>query len=198
MSVYQSRSSKELPSSFSHLQNRIYDYDADLYYHCQKVASNSMFIGQIMKLSRKRASLLFHAALLHDVGKILLPKDGTHKTSGLTEDKRNLLCRHPEDGCELIAAIAHPETVELIPIVLSHHEWVDGSGYPCGLKGRAIPVEARIIAIADAIDNMTTINSQKEEVATLPRAIIKIVSQAGCQFDEEIVDRLADVYKDIT
>lgn len=197
MSVYQSGSSKELPSSFSHLQNRIYDYDTDLYYHCQKVASFSLFIGQIMKLSRKRIILLFHAALLHDVGKILLPKDITRKTSGLTEHEQNLVYRHPGDGCKLIAAIDHFETVELIPIVLSHHEWVDGSGYPRGLKSEAIPFEARIIAIADAIDNMTTINSQQEEAATLPRAMIKLAFQAGCHFDEQIVDRLADYYKEI-
>jgi putative nucleotidyltransferase with HDIG domain len=110
-------------------------------------------------------------ALLHDVGKIAVSPDILNKPGRLTSEEWALMRSHPEAGVELLRGIEFPEDV--LPIVLHHHEKWDGTGYPHGLAGEAIPVSARILGIADVYDALTTDRSYKpgmphhEAVATM-------------------------------
>ena len=98
-------------------------------------------------------------ALLHDVGKIDIPAEILNKPGRLSAEEWALMRSHPEAGVELLTGIDFPEDV--VPVILSHHEKWDGTGYPHGLAGDAIPLVARILGFADAYDALTTARSYK-------------------------------------
>src|SRR4029453_7313596 len=102
-------------------------------------------------------------ALLHDVGKLIIPADVLNKPTKLNDDEWALVRRHPEAGVELLAGIEFPWDVR--PLIESHHERWDGRGYPHGLAGDAIPLTARILCLADVFDALTSQRSYKQSMA---------------------------------
>lgn len=133
---------------------------------------------------------LLNAAPMHDVGKIGIPDAVLRKPGPLDVDEWTVMRRHPEIGAEIIGE--HPSGILRMAhtIALAHHEKWDGSGYPHGLKGEQIPVEARIVAIADVFDALTSRRPYKE-AWTASQALDYIQTQAGRHFDPELVEHFA-------
>jgi ribonuclease P protein subunit RPR2 len=128
--------------------------------------------------------------LLHDVGKVALPDGILHKPGRLGPEERRLVRRHPEIGCEIVGGTGF--LTDAAQIVRYHHEQWDGNGYPDGLAGDKIPLAARIFAVADTLDAMTTDRPYRPG-ASLAEARAEIRVLAGTQFDPDIVDRLDEI-----
>lgn len=156
--------------------------------HSERVAKASVLIGRTVGLSAQRTDTLSFAGMLHDVGKIGVPTAMLRRTGALTDEEFAAIARHPVQGLELVREIEF--LGEAFEGILHHHERMDGRGYPMGLVGDAIPEFARIIAVADAFDSMTSTRSyrQAREVA---EAVEELKRCAGSQFDEQFVDALA-------
>lgn len=127
--------------------------------HCLRVADLACAIARRLGLGDRRLFWFRVGALLHDVGKIDVPPEVLNKPGRLTSEEWALMRSHPEAGVELLRGIDFPEDV--IPIILSHHERWDGTGYPHGLAGEAIPMAARVLGLADVYDALTTARSYK-------------------------------------
>jgi putative nucleotidyltransferase with HDIG domain len=124
-------------------------------------------------------------ALLHDVGKIGVPDGILLKKGGLTDEERDIVRRHPDLGASLLKRI--PFLIGAREIVESHHEKFDGSGYPKGLKGEEIPIGARIFAVADVFDVLTTDRPYKTALS-YRGAVGSLTSGRGTHFDPDVVD----------
>jgi HD-GYP domain-containing protein (c-di-GMP phosphodiesterase class II) len=138
-----------------------------------------------MSLNKDAINHMRIAGLMHDIGKIGVDEKILNKPGRLTIEERVDIERHPEIGWKILSATT--EFSELAQFILSHHERWDGGGYPNGLKGEEIQIEARIIAVADAYDAMTSKRSYKEGMSK-ENAIIELKRCAGTQFDPEIVE----------
>ncbi|MCR5094456.1 MAG: HD-GYP domain-containing protein [Lachnospiraceae bacterium] len=150
--------------------------------HSSRVARYSERIARLAGMSDSECDDVYFAALLHDVGKIGIPDSIINKDGRLTEDEYAVVKRHPEIGRAILANISH--TSDLTVGAHYHHERYDGKGYPEGLKGDKIPAVARIIAVADSYDTMTSRRSYRNPI---PQAIAReeFVKGAGTQFDPE-------------
>jgi diguanylate cyclase (GGDEF)-like protein len=151
--------------------------------HSKRVSEICQSIGKAMGFSEIEISKLRIVGLLHDIGKIAIEEGILNKPGRLTEQERKELKRHPDIGYRILSS-SH-EMLELAEDILAHHERWDGTGYPKGLKGKAIPRVARIIAIADSYDAMT---SERPYRKTLSKqtALDEIRKNSGKQFDPEI------------
>jgi HD-GYP domain-containing protein (c-di-GMP phosphodiesterase class II) len=128
--------------------------------------------------------------LLHDVGKVAIPDGILHKPEPLGEEEERLMRSHPVIGAEIVGAV--PFLADAAQIVRTHHERFDGSGYPDGLAGEEIPLTARIFAVADTLDAITTTRPYRP-AAPLAEARAAIADAAGAQFDPKVVEALDDV-----
>lgn len=144
--------------------------------HSANVAHLSVRIGREMGLGPDRLERLHFAALLHDIGMLEINLD-------LLGDQR-VMRKHPAIGAEMLERVSLWQ--DLAPFVRHHHEWYDGSGYPKKLSGDAIPLESRIIGLAEAFESMTSSASYKAPIET-PRALERLEGAAGTQFDPEVV-----------
>jgi HD-GYP domain-containing protein (c-di-GMP phosphodiesterase class II) len=147
--------------------------------HVRRVTTYSVLLGTELGLSREALEELWLAATLHDVGKIFVRDDILGKPGALSAEEREVMNRHPVDGAEVLAKIKGLQRV--LPGVRDHHERLDGRGYPNGLAGDAIPLVARIIAVADTYDAMTT-NRPYRPGLPPERAAAEIRNGAGSQF----------------
>jgi len=133
------------------------------------------------------------AALTHDVGKLDLPPDLLAKPGALDADERGLVERHCIAGAKRIMAHSRPDgddtTTAAIAVALSHHEWWNGQGYPFGLAGAAIPRCARVVAVADVMDALTSVRVYKT-AWPLEAAVDEVLAQRGRQFDPECADAM--------
>ncbi len=125
---------------------------------------------------------------MHDLGKIAVPDSVLHKHGRLTDEEFALMKKHPQDGAEILSKF--PEYRAGRELVLAHHERIDGRGYPHGLSGDAIPLGARVIAVADAWDAMTSDRPYRE---ALPQsvALAELMSGRGTQWDAAVVEAFA-------
>lgn len=151
--------------------------------HCLRVADLACAVARRLGWSDRRLFWFRVGALLHDVGKIVIPAEILNKAGPLDPEEWVLMRSHPEAGVELLRGIDFPEDV--IPIVLSHHEKWDGTGYPAGLAGEAIPLAARVLGLADVYDALTTNRSYKRGM-THETALATMRSEAGTHFDPEL------------
>ena len=122
--------------------------------HSRRVQQLALAIGRELGLSQAELDLLGHAALFHDIGKLAVPDAILLKPATLTEDEWGLMQRHAEEGARIIDRLGFLQ--DAVPAIRHHHEWWDGKGYPDGLGGEDIPLGARIIHVADALDSMLT------------------------------------------
>ena len=160
------------------------------YGHSRQVAKYAVAIGKALGLSRRKLERLRIAALLHDIGKIGLSDSVIKKPGPLDEKEWEMMRKHPRLGATIISHT--PELADCAPSIQHHHEWQDGSGYPNGLKGEDIPLEARIIAIADAYDTMTTPRAYRETLSQ-KEAVEELRRCANTQFDPQLVETFARV-----
>ncbi len=164
--------------------------------HSGRVAEYAREISRRFGYSEKHQEEIYMMGLLHDVGKIGIPDAVINKPSSLTDEEYELVKKHPLIGAHILSKAS--ELPRLAIGALGHHEHYDGSGYPNGLAGKAIPEEARIIAVADAYDTMTSRRSYRD---VLPQDVVRreIVEGKGTQFDPvfaEIMLQMIDEDRD--
>ncbi len=158
--------------------------------HSDRVSKYSSLIGRKLGLYEEDIELLKIGGLFHDIGKIGIPDNILLKSEKLTDNEYNEIKNHPLIGAHILENSNIFENI--IPIVLCHHEKYDGTGYPQKLKGKNIPFLARIVAIADSYDAMT---SKRAYRSTLPIDIVKLELKkySGTQFDPKIVAAFLDI-----
>jgi len=152
--------------------------------HSERVSQYARRIGEAMGLSRKELQVLEQASLLHDIGKIGVRDAVLHKTGALDDEEREAIERHPTIGDDILHPVAFLR--EALVAVRHHHEHWDGSGYPAGLSGEAIPLIARIVAVADAYDAMTSTRPYRRALSD-SEALAEICRLSGVQFDPVVV-----------
>ncbi len=158
--------------------------------HSREVAHYAAAIASELGLSRPEVELIRLAGYLHDIGKLHLDYSILSKPTKLSEDEYRAVKLHPVVGANLISPIQG--FAQLVPLVLYHHEWFNGHGYPSNLAGHDIPIGARIIAIADGFDAMTT-NRPYRKAMTEEEAIAELVRMKGTQYQPELVDAMLRV-----
>ncbi len=155
--------------------------------HTERVTEYAVGIGRFMGLSKESIERLRITALLHDIGKIAIPREILNKESGLTESEWIEIKKHPGLGAEILDGLIHFEDVVLG--IKYHHEKWDGQDGIFGLKQEEIPFMARILAVADAFDAMTSERPYKKKKSK-KEALREIVEYSGTQFDPAVVDAL--------
>lgn len=160
--------------------------------HSERVARYSIAIGKNLGLSEKEMRNLRISALLHDVGKIGIDDRILRKPGALSDDEFELMKGHPAKGAAIMSGVA--QLIDIIPGMKYHHEKWGGGGYPEGLLGEQIPVQARIVAIADTFDAMTT-NRPYQKAMELNYVVEKIKSFAGTRFDPHVVEAFANAVR---
>jgi putative nucleotidyltransferase with HDIG domain len=152
--------------------------------HSERVTAIAVALGQIMEFSDEQLTDLQRGGLVHDIGKLATPSSILNKPGPLTPEERRIIQEHPARGASILQPIG--AYARLLPIVSQHHERWDGSGYPRGLKGEEIDLAARVMAVADTFDAIT---SDRPYRAGLPlqEAISIITTQSGKQFAPDVV-----------
>ncbi len=152
--------------------------------HSRRVTHYCELIARGMRLEEGDVERIRHAAILHDIGKIGLRLESLNKPRPLSPEERQLFQTHPQKGCKILAPIQFFE--ELTPIIYHHHEHYNGLGYPAGKAGEQIPLGARILAVADAYDAMTSDRPYRKAMS-LEEAVRELRTHAGTQFDPRVV-----------
>ncbi|MFC7304932.1 HD-GYP domain-containing protein [Streptomyces monticola] len=156
--------------------------------HSERVGKASVLIARELGMEDARVEVLRFAGILHDVGKLGVPTRLLRKDGPLTDEERRIIELHPEYGHEMVRGIGF--LGEARSAILHHHERLDGSGYPYGLVGRQIPEFARVVAVADAFDAMTSTRSYRR-ARPVAEAVAELKRCAGRQFDPQMVRALA-------
>ncbi len=157
--------------------------------HSERVAKASEMIARRLGMEEERISILQYAAILHDVGKLGVPTRLLQKDGKFDEAELEAIRVHPVRGVDVVRDIAFLN--EAYTAILHHHERMDGRGYPTGLAGERIPRFARIIAVADAFDSMTSTRSYRP-ARSVPDAVAELRACAGSQFDPAMVDAMQE------
>ena len=158
--------------------------------HSECVTEMAMKIGRVMGLGPTEMDVLHRGGLLHDVGKIGMPREILDKPGKLTEDEYRTMRDHVLMGARILEPIS--AFADALPIVLEHHEWYDGGGYPNGLAGEDLTLGGRIFAVADVFD---AISSDRPYRAGMPRErVLEIITNgSGRQFDPKVVEAFLQV-----
>jgi HD-GYP domain-containing protein (c-di-GMP phosphodiesterase class II) len=156
--------------------------------HSARVAAYSRKLAIELRLPKRTVDIVEHAALLHDLGKIGIPDAVLLKPGKLDVDEREVIERHPVIGGELLGGVSTME--DIAPCVLHHHERIDGRGYPGKLSGGDIPIGARLIAVADTFDAMTTDRPYRRALSSAT-ALAEMRRVSGTQLETEFVDAFA-------
>ncbi|KUN85114.1 HD-GYP domain-containing protein [Streptomyces griseoruber] len=158
--------------------------------HSERVGQASVMIARELGMDESRVEVIRFAGILHDVGKLGVPTRLLRKDGPLTPEERRVIELHPEYGHEITRGISF--LGEARSAILHHHERIDGSGYPYGLAGRQIPEPARVVAVADAFDAMTSTRSYSR-ARPVEVALAELERCAGTQFDPRMVTALVRV-----
>ena len=161
--------------------------------HSKRVAEYSDLMARVLNLPEDERLDLLYAAQLHDIGKIGISEHLLNKPCRLNMVENETIKTHPSKGVKILEPLDFLS--HLLPAIESHHEWFDGSGYPKGLAGDKIPFLARIIAVCDTFDAMTSARSYRKPLP-LKIAIQEIIDGAGSQFDPQAVDAFLKVFED--
>ena len=160
--------------------------------HSDRVSAYSVLIGEKLGLPEDQIKTLRIGGLFHDIGKIGIPDSILLKESRLTDDEYSQIKNHPAIGAHILSSVSYFK--DMIPIVKHHHEKYDGTGYPSKLSGEDIPYLARIAAVADSFDAMTSKRSYRNSM-DLETVTAEIERCRGTQFDPQIADAFLDILK---
>ena len=165
--------------------------DEDTGLHVVRMSHYSKIVALAMGMNGDDAELVFNAAPMHDIGKIGIPDRILQKPAKLEASEWSVMRQHPEIGAEIIGRNAgdSPLLALACTIALTHHEKWDGSGYPHGIEGEAIPVEGRIVALADVFDALTSTRPYKQ-AWPVDKALELIASESGRHFDPRVVSAM--------
>jgi ribonuclease P protein subunit RPR2 len=167
------------------LSNAVEARDSYTGKHAERVAAYAIEIARALGVARPDAAEIEFGFLLHDIGKLAMPDAILFKPGALTDEERALMARHPVVGAEIMEGIEFLE--EAGKVVRSHHERWDGSGYPDGLAREEIPLTARVFAVADVLDALTTDRPYRPRIP-LAEARAFIVEASGSHFDPAVVE----------
>ena len=188
------RLQRSIGQSLLGLANAIEAKDPYTRGHSERVGAWSRRIAARMGLPPADVETIGQAGLLHDIGKIGVPEPILRKRGALDESEWLVMRRHPVTGAQIVAPFEHLAGAAVV--IRHHHERRDGSGYPDGLAGETIPIGARIVAVADVFDALT---SDRPYRAALPRevALEHLVSEAGSRLDPQVVAVALQIYRDV-
>jgi len=158
--------------------------------HVERVRELALELGRGLGWSLSAVSVLEYGALLHDIGKIAIPESVLNKPALLTPEEHEIIQSHTLAGARIIEGVSHLRDAR--PYILYHHERWDGSGYPEGLKGEAIPLEGRLLAIVDVYDALTSDRPYHRRI-THRDAISFLRIEAGHHFDPEMVELFCEL-----
>ena len=167
------------------LSNAVEARDAYTGKHAERVAAYGLEISATLGLRLTERPELEFGFLLHDVGKVAIPDAILFKPGALTEEERALMEQHAVIGAQIVSGIDFMD--EAVEVVRSHHERWDGRGYPDGLAGDEIPLAARVFAVADVLDALTT-DRPYRPASPLADARQMIAAEAGTHFDPDVID----------
>lgn len=159
--------------------------------HGDRVTALAEPVARRFGWDAERLATLRFGAPLHDIGKVAIRPELLRKAGSLTIEELTEIRVHPTAGAALVVPLRAAR--QALPYVLFHHERWDGSGYPSGLRGRSIPLEARLLAVADAFDAMTSPRPYRQAFTT-DRALAEIAIFAGTQFDPMVAETFLEVW----
>jgi diguanylate cyclase (GGDEF)-like protein/putative nucleotidyltransferase with HDIG domain len=162
--------------------------------HLQRVRVYAVEVGKDLKVEPEEMEALQAAALLHDIGKLAIPEHIVSKPGRLTPEEFEKMKIHPIVGAEILERVRFPYPV--VPIVRAHHEKFDGSGYPMGLRGKQIPIGARILAAVDFLDALAS-DRQYRRALPMDEAMAKLAQESGKSFDPQVVSVLQRRYLEL-
>ncbi len=160
--------------------------------HCQRIQRIATRIGERLRLSGGQMQRLIDSAYLHDLGKTVVPEEVLAKPGRLSEEEWEHIRRHPTAGRQMLEETFLEEVGQVIE---QHHEREDGLGYPLGLTGKEISIEAKIIAVADAFDAMTSDRPYRKAMSA-EQALAELVRLRGEQFSPEVVDAFMQIVEE--
>jgi len=160
--------------------------DPDTGIHLARIADYSAILAKGLCLSQDEVEAIRYASPMHDIGKIMLPDNILKKKGKLTEKEKSIMRKHAEVGAKMFKNAKSPIMKACGVIAMVHHERFDGSGYPCGLKGKEIPLYGRIVALADCFDAYTSERSYKKAYG-FDQSVSMVMERAGTHFDPSVV-----------
>lgn len=169
--------------------------DDDTGEHTKRVSDMSGRLATHLGLPQDEVSLIRYGALLHDLGKVAIPDSILLKHGPLSPEEMDVIRKHPEIGGRLLANSKSPLLQKAQEIALTHHERWDGTGYPAGLSGEAIPLAGRVVSVADVYDALTSERVYKKAFSARD-ALSEIVRCSGTQFDPKVVSALLTLISD--
>jgi ribonuclease P protein subunit RPR2 len=172
------------------LSNAVEARDAYTGKHAERVTAYGMEIARKLGLRRVETSEFEFGFLLHDIGKVAIPDAILYKPGALTADERALMAQHPVIGAQIVNGIEFLSSA--VEVVRSHHERWDGGGYPDGLEGKEIPLSARVFAVADVLDALTS-DRPYRPASTMSVAREMILAESGRQFDPGVADAFESI-----
>ena len=191
LKAHQERENKRYKEIINALVSAIEIKDEYTEGHAKRVSEISLKIAKVMDVPANRLKTIETAAILHDIGKIGTPSEILNKKSSLTKEEYEIVKRHPLDAKKILEKIEGFE--EILDLTYMHHEHYDGSGYPEGLSGDKIPIEAQIIQAADAFDAMTSNRAYRD--ALHMKTVVKIFrEQRGKQFHPDVTDAIITLF----
>ena len=155
--------------------------------HSERVTNLALKLGHALGLTERDLQILQRGGLLHDIGKIGTPASVLDKSSELEPGEMRIMQEHVNIGVRILEPV--PCFGEILPVVAQHHEWFDGSGYPAGLAGKNIGLHARILAVADVYDAITSDRPYRKGL-TQPQALEILQQKSGTQFDPMVIETL--------
>jgi ribonuclease P protein subunit RPR2 len=172
-------------ATVSALSNAVEARDAYTGRHAERVSAYGMELARVVGLPLDEMPRLQFGFLLHDIGKVAVPDAILYKPEALTEEERALMEQHPLIGAEIVGRVEFLSGA--VDVVRSHHERWDGAGYPDGLAGEAIPLAARVFAVADVLDALTTTRPYRP-ASSFAVAREMITAASGTQFDPRVIE----------
>jgi putative nucleotidyltransferase with HDIG domain len=180
----------EIDACISDLIARLFESDVLTGEHCKAVSSWCARLARKLGLSAAETTLVRRGGLLHDIGKIGTPTEVLNAPRGLTPEEWAIMQRHTVDGAEIIGDI--PLLAAFLPAIRSHHERLDGRGYPDGLRGESIPLAVRVVSVADCFNAMIGRRPYRPPMAPY-RALDELQRIRGSHLDPEIVEAMVGV-----
>ncbi len=160
--------------------------------HSERVNQYAVLLAKQMGLSKKEIYEVHISSLFHDIGKIGIEDKILRKPAALTDEEYTVMKQHPNKGYQMLSKIRAMK--DILPGIRFHHERWDGSGYPMGLKSDQIPLAARIVAVADAFDAMTT-NRPYQKAMPFEKAIARLFELSDRAYDRRVVAAFSEAYK---
>ncbi len=158
--------------------------------HIERVREIALLFGQTLGWDKASLVILEFGAILHDIGKLVVPKNILNKSDGFAPEEWEIMRKHPEEGAKMLEGIHHLKPA--VPFVLYHHERWDGKGYPEGLQGENIPIEGRVLAIVDAYDALTSDRPYHKGISK-EEALERIKEGSRIYFDPYLVRKFLEL-----